>query len=212
MVNISVLCPTRGRPELLQRSVNSLLCNAAEPEQVEILLAVDPDDENSAANVLNNINITRWVTPQRFGYGHLEEYYNGLARQSHGTWLFAWNDDAAMKTQNWDTVIMSHQPALLFPATDGPAHCNAFPIWPAEWTRVLGHVGLTTHVDSWMQWVGEHLGVQHRVPIEVIHRIPDDETYREGSGLHPNFGGTFNAALAADVEKLRTYLQKKSEE
>jgi hypothetical protein len=207
MIRISVICATRKRSLSLQKSLASLINNADDPAQIEVLVAVDPDDPDSYAcrDVFPSAHF--WIAPERYGHYHLEKYYDELARQARGDWLFTWVDDGIMHTTGWDSIIVNHEPALLFPHLDGPQHCNAFPIWPSEWTRVLGHVSLTVHYDSWMQWIGEHLDVQQRVPIEITHRTPDDLTFREGSALQPNFGHTFDAALAADVEKLRQHLQ-----
>lgn len=205
MIRISVLCPTRGRPEKLRTSVASLLDNADNPGQAEILLAVDPDE----AHLEFPEPALVWAAPRRYGYQSLHEYYNRLADRARGDWLMVWNDDAVMYTPGWDTVVVNHEPAFLFPGHNGPMHCNGFPIWPAEWTRLLGHVSLGAYVDTWMQEICEVLDVQRRVPIEVTNAImPDDQTWREGRAVTP-YGHSFQAEQRADLEKLRKYLQAK---
>jgi hypothetical protein len=204
-MRISVMLPTRGRPELLRGSVMSLVDNAAHPETVEILVAIDPDDAWPPWDIPG---MRVWTAPERYGYRRLEEYYNALAEQATGDWLFLWNDDAVMRTSAWDNVIAGHKPALLWPSVlNGYPHCNAFPIWPRVWTQVLGHVSLGAYSDSWMQWVGEQLDVEVPTPLLLEHRTPDDLTFREGSGLKPRWSdGMFDGLLAADVAKLREYL------
>lgn len=208
MIRISVLCPTRNRPELLAKSVKSLLGNADNPYQVEVLLAVDPDDEESYLNVVDGVTVISSVMPERFGYQRLHGYYNALARVARGKWLVIWNDDAVMKTKGWDTEVVNHQPALLFPTPEEAPHCNAFPIFPTAWARVLGHVGGGAYVDTWIQAIGEQLGIQERVPIEVAHHAPDDQTFREGRAMTPLFGREHDTAIAVDVDRLRTYLTR----
>ena len=103
MIRVSVLCPTRARPELLKASIESLDWRANNPGMVEYLLAVDPDDDLPE---LAHPKRTRVIlAPTRFGYGRLECYYNMLAEQASGKWLFLWNDDALMQTYGWDSVI-----------------------------------------------------------------------------------------------------------
>lgn len=208
---ISVLCPTRGRWEKLVVSMTSLLDKADTPGQVEILLAVDPDEATEARRAyLESLPFVRlWVTPERYGYQHLEKYYNGLAERAQGDWLMLWNDDAIMQTRGWDIVVVRHEPALLFPGHNGPMHCNAFPVWPAEWTRWLGHVSLGAYVDTWMQGVAEMAGVQQRVPVELFHETPNDTTWQEGRARTP-FGGPELAALMEyDSLMLRRHLREK---
>ena len=44
---VSVLLPTRGRPELMLKSVGSLLTTASNPDQIQILLKIDNDDKET---------------------------------------------------------------------------------------------------------------------------------------------------------------------
>jgi hypothetical protein len=43
--NIAVLLPTRGRAEMLERSIQSLISLAKDPNQIQLMLAFDNDDE-----------------------------------------------------------------------------------------------------------------------------------------------------------------------
>ena len=43
---ISVLLPTRGRREVLRKSLKSLVSKASHPERLEILFGVDEDDQS----------------------------------------------------------------------------------------------------------------------------------------------------------------------
>lgn len=201
-MKISVLCPTRKRWQMLRESLTSLDSLADAPSQVEYLLAVDPDDHPEPMPV----TVRMWTAPARFGYTQLQEYYNSLAEQAHGEWLFLWNDDTVMHTHGWDTVVVNEKPGLLFPRHNGPMHCNAFPIWPAEWTRVLGHVSLGMFCDSWMQVVGERLGMDRAVAIYLTHDTPQDETFIEGRGMNPSNGDILKTYLDQDVEKLAAHL------
>jgi hypothetical protein len=122
---ISVLCPSRGHPDLLARSVSSLRELAAVTP--EILVAADDDDPGTigAATALG----TRVLVSGRAGYDRLHEYYQRLAGMARGDWLLVWNDDAVMLTPEWDAVIerlpgtvhvagvqSPHSPLCCFPA------------------------------------------------------------------------------------------------
>lgn len=182
MADISVLLPTRNRPELLDRSIHSLLDLATLPLRIEILLAVDPD---AVADLPACVEYgTVWTAPERYGSARMQEYYNGLARMAHGASLMIWNDDATMLTRGWDSIVRS-SPAdgclWLDHMGTGPDHCNMFPIWPKAWTDRLGRItDGSPRVDTWIQEVAEIMGRQVRVPIQVQHVSPDDQTWREG--------------------------------
>jgi hypothetical protein len=181
--DISVLLPTRNRPELLRSSINSLLNLAAQPRKIEILLAVDKD-----APVDSDIawlpGVTVWTAPERYGSARMQEYYNHLATRAAGQWLMIWNDDATMRTRGWDAAIRSAPSGAclwLDHMGTGPDHCNMFPVWPKAWTDVLGHVADgSPRVDTWVQEVAEIMGRQVKVPVQLQHISPDDQTHREG--------------------------------
>jgi len=190
VVNVSVLCPSRGRGASLAKSAETLTALAADPSMIEILVAVDPDDEATAqAASFIPARVKVWRAPQRYGYARLHEYYNALARMACGRWLLIWNDDARMLTQGWDAVIAAQQPGVLWSQANHCGGGNLFPAWPREWTQALGHVSLSPHCDMWIQHIGQGLGCQRRIPVEVFHDRKDvtgghdDATYAEGRGL-----------------------------
>src|SRR5262247_192752 len=102
---ISILLPSRGRPQSLCSTINGLRDLADDPARIEVLVAADPDDQETvdAARAVDADSVI--VTQERYGYHRLHEYVNRLAAQAHGTWLLLWNDDAVMLTESWDTVV-----------------------------------------------------------------------------------------------------------
>lgn len=212
---ISLLCPTRGRPDSLWESIGSLNDHAADVGAHEVLVAADPDERDSYAWADDLAGVRLWTAPERFGYRCLHEYYNALAAMAAGEWLMIWNDDARMLTPGWDAVIegaLSASPGVLWMKAN---HCdggNLFPAWPRAWSEALGHVSLSPHCDMWIQHLGQGLGCQRPVPVEILHDRKDvtgghdDATYAEGRGpLGPNgTAGPFPYELVrADVEAIR---------
>lgn len=150
---VSILCPTRGRPELAQRMVDSALGTAQ--DGVEIWLYVDPDE------------------PDMSGYGHIHgaEVWHGdvsrgvgaawniLARASSGSVMMMGNDDLVFHTAGWDRKIKEAlhscsnvskentnsphaQPLRLVWVDDGSGRassCCAFPIIPRRWMDIVGY-------------------------------------------------------------------------
>lgn len=206
---ISVLLPSRGRPESLRASVGSLLDLAADMSAAEILVAMDPDDAPTLESGMwstpawpEDAVVRPWVAPERYGYAQIHRYYNQLATMASGDWLLLWNDDATMRTAGWDKVIGGQEPGVLWLASNqGPYY---FPAWPRAWSDAWGHVSLSPNVDVWVSEVGTRLGLARPVPAEILHDRKDitgghdDQTYAEGRAVmgaysnHPDYSSPAN--------------------
>jgi hypothetical protein len=181
-VTVSVIFPSRGRPAKLRESVLSLRDTASAPDAVEVLVALDHDDPTSAAaeTILTALAARTWYAPERYGYAKLHKYLNELAVRTYGNWLMLWNDDATMLTQGWDSIVRNEKPGVLWPSSDYAPSINTFPVWPAGWTRALGHVSLNQSADMWMYELGVRTASQRRVPISIHHEhFSGDATARE---------------------------------
>ena len=206
---ISVLLPSRGRPESLAASIASLITLASSPAAVEVLVGADPDDPGTAEAACRSQdewdagwNVVCWTAPERYGYAQLHRYYNRLAAIASGEWLLLWNDDATMLTTGWDKAVGGQEPGVLWLASNqGPYY---FPAWPRAWSDAWGHVSLSPNVDVWVSEVGTRLGAARAVPAEILHDRKDitgghdDRTYAEGRALmgaysnHPDYGSPAN--------------------
>lgn len=177
-MDISVLLPTRNRPDLLLRSLSSLLNLAEKPEAIEFLLAVDPDAPAELPCGQGQV----WTAPERFGPTRMHEYYNHLATLASGDSLMLWNDDAFMFTPGWDSHVRGNPEMCLWldHGSCGPPQCNMFPVWPRAWTEAIGHIADgSPRVDTWIQEIAELLGRQVKVPVLIWHASPNDLTWRE---------------------------------
>lgn len=145
---VSLLCCTRGRVKALEQSIESVFSKAKNPNQIEILVRFDNDDIDSITDFIilkeskfKNYNIKLSIG-EWFGYKKLNHYYNELWPQAEGEWLFLWNDDCLMVTENWDEEInsFSGQNFLLNPKHNHEcADWCVFPIVPKAWCEQVGH-------------------------------------------------------------------------
>ena len=195
---ISILLPTRKRTEAVIKSVGSLLANAANPADIELLIAYDDDDEESREffsttwfPFLEQCGATTKVfETERFGYLRLYKYVNMLAEQASGDWIMFWNDDALMLTENWDAEIAKHDGyfgLLRMPCANMNHPFALFPIIPREWVTYFGRVSPVNHSDWWIYNVTAPLGRLRNLPVQVYHDRADvsggnnDETFAEQS-------------------------------
>ncbi len=185
---ISALCPSRGRHALLEHSIKSLRDMAADPSRIEVCVAADPDDIPGEVEGIDLL----YVVPHRYGYRESNRYFNELAERASGSWHLLWNDDAEMMTPEWDSVVAnSPGTCVLWPYCSADAGMNTFPIWPASWPRLLGHVSLAVSNDQWMTDLGVITKRIRHVPIVISHRRVQDQLMSERFAAelmdgHPN--------------------------
>jgi glycosyltransferase involved in cell wall biosynthesis len=211
-VTVSVLVPSRQRPELLQRSIASL-----GDGDFEVLVALDEDDPRLA----DYAGLGSAVVGPRRGYGSLHGYYNELAARARGDWLLLWNDDCTMETENWIEVVRSHdgQMVVLNPRTNHDnwqIDMNVFPILPRKMVELMGHLSLSRHNDSWIEFVARGAGIMVRVPISITHDRADltgnnDDAMYAGREIdHEGFHSPeLELARELDVRKLRAYIARR---
>lgn len=220
MPDISIVFCSRGRPASCARALRSAFDLAADPDQVEAIIAVDPDEDIEAYTLALPGRARLWIAPERFGYCRLHDYLNPLARMAAGDWCQWFNDDMRMRTPGWDAVIRDHRPAVLWPQANHVQHANIAPAWPRAWSDALGRATPTSHMDTYLQWLGETLGRHDRIPVDIVHDRADvtgghdDVTYAEGrallgsEGMVPGFDGmALRALIETDAAIIRRLLQ-----
>lgn len=106
---ISVLLPTRNRPERCAQAMMSLYDTAQSHENFEILLRNDHDDprlKEYEELACKEKNIFRLIGERKQGYLSVPEFYNELAEWSNKPWVLFWNDDALMLGKGWDSQLL----------------------------------------------------------------------------------------------------------
>jgi glycosyltransferase involved in cell wall biosynthesis len=99
---ISILCPTRNRPHLVQEVYKSILDTITTKPEVELLLHVDNDDQQKATYLNNKWLNTKIITGPTSSLGTL---YNRLYRHAKGDILKLTGDDMVFKTANWNQIV-----------------------------------------------------------------------------------------------------------
>jgi len=231
---ISILLATRGRTDMLKRSLLSLADTAHDTSNLEILLAFDDDDtatyEWVAENILPELD-SRGVAYscmsfERMGYIRLNEYYNALSAAANGDWLFFWGDDAIMETADWDTTILTE---TRFRVLRAPAHnyhpIAIFPIVPKKWYELFGYFSAHQLNDNWVSQVAYMSGIMENIPVEITHDRFDltgnnnDENYQnrpmlEGNPADPRdfHHPSWTKRRIDDCKKIAEYLKSQGED
>lgn len=170
---ISILVPTRGRPEKIAR----LLESVGRSDKVEVIVGCDDDDETMRGCV--GLSSARIVYAPR--HNTLGALYNTLAERAKGDWLMAMADDYVIDTAGWPSILLSYgrrlpnKTGVLF--AHDPHHPGFTTIYCIH-RRVYAMAGYFAapffpywFVDTWWDEIGEMTGLKLEMPINVW--LPD---------------------------------------
>jgi hypothetical protein len=178
---ISVLLPTRERPQLVHRSVQSLLSHSTVPSAIEIVTAYDEDDVASAEyfnssnwrNLIDSFNARSLeLKCPVWGYRGLHHYYTTMARQAQGQWFLIWNDDATILTVDWDQYVQQNANfvGMMHMSTENfKSNLTLFPLIPKVWLELFGEISQHQLNDSWIQDVCYTANAVREIPVSVFH-------------------------------------------
>jgi glycosyltransferase involved in cell wall biosynthesis len=99
---ISLLLPTRGRPELVERFLLSVAKTTFHLAKVEVILYIDEDDVDSHYLDSEVIRITKIIGPQ----ASMGDYNSACYKSAQGNIIILVNDDMVITTPGWDEKII----------------------------------------------------------------------------------------------------------
>lgn len=234
---VSVLVPTRKRPKMMFEALKSLWKTASKEGGVEYLIALDDDDQESIDYFKKTIipymdkkkiDYEVHVVP-RWGYERLNEYLNYLALKANGAWYLFFNDDARMKSKDWDKTIYKHTGKFrILRVKDNHEHPYAiFPIIPHEFYVLTGTISPQQMTDAWVSQVAYLCDImENEYDIEIFHDRHDitgnpetnDETFNNRPQLEgdPSNPMDLNSPQMiqrryTDCAKIMWYLRQKGD-
>lgn len=184
---ISVLCPSRGRPELAKKMLDSALKLAG--AEIEVLIYINQDDPlfNHYRSLIDKKHL-RWGPDRSPAYS-----WNKLAEEAKFDILCLMGDDAWFETQDWalKTVATFDQYpdkiVFAFPSVEGlewrggkltADHCPHF-FLHKNWINTLGYF-VPPHfwhwyIDTWFRDVAKMIGRFHPMKDVSIPLLVDYE-------------------------------------
>lgn len=180
---ISVLIPERGRPEMLERCIQSLLDTAGDDHRIEILVAIDDDDPawiDREPIPMPRTRYFRW--PRAITLG---EKLNRLGQEAAGGIFWFIANDYIVETLGWPAKFreaVANLPngiGVPFPRDDLHPNHASFPIITRRMQEAIGFLFPPCYpywfIDTTWDQHGIMLG--QRFEIDVTVRAP------EGRGL-----------------------------
>jgi len=195
-MKISILMPTRGRPNWVQRFLDSVVETAKEPESIETILFIDDDDIQSHLIEHPSANVVKLIQPRKT----LGEMYKYCFEMSNGSIIMLSGDDFVFRTSGWDDVVTAlfrcfSDAILLVYGNDlnqGPRVCTA-PFVSRRMCEILGapcppeYTGefIDAHIFDIFQKIKasgyDRIRYIDDIIIEHMHHVvgkaPFDETY-----------------------------------
>ena len=102
-IKISIVLPTKNRPGLLSRLLESIAETAQHPEQLEVVLYVDSDDKPTQEVDHPSLRLVKIIgQPAKMGV-----MTRTCFQKSTGQYVMLLNDDAVCRTTRWDTAILN---------------------------------------------------------------------------------------------------------
>jgi len=106
----SILIPSRGRPDLLRRCVQSILQCTHDLKSIEVLVAVDFNDPEFGCyaayiQIIGRGDLDIRMLARRQSDNLSDDYYNAMARMSTGDFIWVLNDDCEIETRGWDKIL-----------------------------------------------------------------------------------------------------------
>lgn len=100
---ISIIIPTRGRPDHLRCLLDSFKATTKRPKSMEIVLVMDDDDNDSLKFTYDGFSIKRVVVKPGLNMGALN---SAGYRVSRGKYIMLLNDDVVVQTHGWDEKVL----------------------------------------------------------------------------------------------------------
>ena len=222
---ISILVPTRKRPERLRELVDSVKATAS--VMPEILCYVDEDDDSYVPGAFPEV---RFFRGPRIVFSDM---WNVLFRQAEGNILMLGADDVVFKTSGWDDMVERSftdcPDKILCVHGDDGHHHSRFGVLPAvhrRWIETVGYFAAPGFggdwIDTWLNDVANMIGRRRYVPFLAEHKhvfwgtAKPDETFietrkRVEESNAPKIYADRLPERKRDAEKLRAVILEKVE-
>lgn len=228
--SFSILMCSRSRPSILETNVVNILTLADHPEEVEILIGADDDDEATLHKIEELKQLYPQVKPTVLPrFKNLHKFYNALAAKAQGKYVWGMNDDSLVEYNLWDSdfadqiekQIASHKDrigyfAISSNSSDKLGDYGEFPIVTKEALNALGFMDFepteTWSCDMVLQRIYQSVGRAFYLKVDrpmrhLLHEVgsaPNENREYMVARFHEQYGPDWNEAVKKMYEHATT--------
>lgn len=223
---ISLLLPSRGRPDNIKRLADSAISHADNPEYIELIVYID-DDDNSYDGRTFPEQVKIYSTKRTI----LSKYWNKAYDKAQGPIYMHCGDDIVFQTFHWDTIVQQEfekypdKIVLLYGDDGDPNQEKNFGTHSFihdNWVKTIGYFVppyfSSDFNDTWLNDVADGIGRKVKIPILTehmhfaFHKGELDLTHAERLVRHwkdntPKIYTDKASERQRDIEKLKEVMQ-----
>lgn len=214
---ISLLLPSRGRPQIFQRMVDS--ARATAHREIEVIVRLDSDDPTADQYKIDDADVL--VGPREV----LSVMWNECYAEAGSDIVMHCGDDIVFQTDGWDDLVYAafeeYPDKIAFVHGQdlcGPPNFGTHGFLHRRWVETVGYFVppyfVSDYNDTWINEVANMIGRRVEIPIITEHmhfmngKAFYDATYRERLERHrlgrvDQLYASMAADRVADAEKLR---------
>ena len=223
---ITIILPTRKRPANITRMVDTIVATVSDIHNVELLIYIDDDDEESIPALqaaAERISVNAIQGNKMPG----SQMYNAIFKEAKGDIIMFSADDIVFKTPNWDLLVQKEFDAyedkiLLVYGNDGyqNGRIATHGFIHRYWVELLGYVLppklASAYTDEWMTDLAIRVGrkcyrsdliTEHMHP--AVGKAPMDDVYKnriEVAGDIAAYYKNLEGDRIADAAKLQAFI------
>lgn len=222
---ISIFLNSRSRVYQLKTLLNSIQINSINPKNIEVLIAIDSDDQQSIqfSQLDHTYNFDLQFIINEYRPNNLHVSMNNLAKKTKGDYLFVLNDDTNIINYGWDDTLKNIDSNQIYYLRTFDNSCDkvndkmysSFPILTRTAYNALGYfmsekfVGLGADAHLWRLFNSinriQDINVQidhifHRSPYDVMN--PDETARHMRNNSWSNNIDPWTLDLNTDIMKL----------
>jgi len=106
---VSILLPTRKRPDMLVDCIRSILTSASGSSEFEFIVRIHRDDSKTLVlipELIRTANIKIVIGYPHNGYDDLSKFYDDCAGVANGRFIWVMNDDVIVSGEPWDIALL----------------------------------------------------------------------------------------------------------
>lgn len=198
---ISILCPTRERPDHVKRFVDSICRTTETLQSLEILFYVDSDDETFPDLSAYPVKFSVFKGPRVW----LSNAHNFLAINAKGDILMTGADDMVFRTHGWDTLVtetifnVEDRICLVF-GNDLGTHAGKIAthgFFHRKWFETLGTWVQPGRGSLWDLWSTENAKILGR--LIYLEKIVIEHVHYRQSSKSVSFDNTYQYVRNANA-------------